>query len=88
MIQIGEKIRELRNQKRMTQKDLAEQLNVTAQAVSRWENNEVEPSLETLGQMASIFEITMDELFGKTMQAETKDESPSAAEPEVVYVQT
>ena len=65
MVKIGEKLKSLRNEKKMTQKDLAEQLNVSAQAVSRWENDDVEPSLETLGQLATIFNVSVDELFGK-----------------------
>ena len=41
---LGDKIRELRTQNNITQKELSEKLFVTAQAVSRWEKNEVEPS--------------------------------------------
>ena len=65
MVKIGDKLKSLRSEKKMTQRELAEKLNVSAQAVSRWENDEVEPSLETLGQLATIFEISVDELFGK-----------------------
>ena len=45
---LGEKIKALRSENALTQKDLAEKLYVTAQAVSRWENNEVEPSINTI----------------------------------------
>ena len=90
MVKIGEKLKTLRTEQHLTQKDLAEKLNVSAQAVSRWENDEVEPSLETLGQLASIFSVSVDELFGKEPPA-----SPAAApepaatpEPEVRYVET
>ena len=62
----GEKIKELRTKKGMTQKALAEELNVTSQAVSRWENDEVEPSISTISQMAELFDCSIDELFGKT----------------------
>ena len=61
----GNSIKEFRTKKGMTQKDLAIKLNVTAQAVSRWENNEVEPSISTINQMAELFECSIDELFGK-----------------------
>lgn len=82
MVKIGDNLKRLRTQNHMTQKELAEQLNVSAQAVSRWENDEVEPSLETLGQLAAIFSISVDELFGK--------ETPQAPqpEPEIRYVET
>lgn len=81
MVKIGEKLKSLRNEKRMTQKDLAERLNVSAQAVSRWENDDVEPSLETLGQLATIFEVSVDELFGKEPPAK-RQEPTSASTPE------
>ena len=68
----GNNIKELRIKKGMTQKDLANVLNVTAQAVSRWENNEVEPSISTINQMAELFDCSIDELFGKTKKEETK----------------
>lgn len=83
MVKIGEKLKSLRNEKKMTQKDLAEQLNVSAQAVSRWENDDVEPSLETLGQLATIFNVSVDELFGKEppekRQAAQEAVAPAAA---------
>ena len=62
---IGENIKNYRIEKGMTQKELADKLFVTAQAVSRWENNEVEPSLNTIVLLAEIFEVSVDELCGK-----------------------
>ena len=61
---INENIRKLRKEKGIAQKELAEQLHVTAQAVSRWENGEVEPSIGTLEEMSRIFGISIDELIG------------------------
>lgn len=62
---IGENIKNYRIEKGMTQKELADKLFVTAQAVSRWENSEVEPSLNTIVLLAEIFNVTVDELCGK-----------------------
>lgn len=56
-------IKSLRQQKGMTQKQLADELHVTPQAVSRWENGEVEPSVSAIGEMAKIFDVTYDELM-------------------------
>ncbi len=70
----GNNIKELRIKKGMTQKDLANILNVTAQAVSRWENNEVEPSISTINQMAELFDCSIDELFGKTKKEDVKSD--------------
>ena len=53
---IGANIKKLRMQHGMTQKNLADKLFVSAQAVSRWENNEVEPSISTILELAKIFE--------------------------------
>ena len=70
---IGEKIKELRLKNKMTQKDLAEQLYVTAQAVSRWENGEVEPSLNTITQIAKIFNVPTDELLEVNIESSNAD---------------
>lgn len=70
---IGNQIKKFRTEQSMTQKDLADKLFVTAQAVSRWENEEVEPSLETIKEMAAIFGVTTDEMLGLT--------PPAPAEP-------
>ena len=83
---IGNKIRELRNETHMTQKDLAEQLFVSAQAVSRWEKGEVEPSIETIKQIASIFSVSVDELLG-VEETEGADTDKEEKEPEIHYVE-
>ena len=61
---ISENIKNLRNKTGMTQKELAEKLYVTPQAVSRWENGEVEPSIDAISTMAQIFNVTTDEIIG------------------------
>lgn len=70
---LGDKIKKIRNEKGMTQKDLADKLFVTAQAVSRWENNEVEPSVSTVFEIAKIFNVTVGELLGEEAQ-QTQEE--------------
>ena len=61
---ISKNIKALRMQKGLTQKELADLLHVTSQAVSRWEKGDVEPSIDTISEMASIFEVTTDEIIG------------------------
>ena len=61
---ISENIKTLRNSAGMTQKELADKLYVTPQAVSRWENGEVEPSIDAISTMAQIFKVTTDEIIG------------------------
>ena len=77
---VGDNIRTLRLEKGMTQKEIADRLFVTAQAVSRWENGEVEPSLSTITELAKIFGVSTDALLG----LHTEPESAPAPEPEII----
>lgn len=71
---LGENIHKLRTAKEMTQKQLADKLFVTAQAVSRWENNEVEPNINVLNAMAEIFEVSLDTIInGEKEEPEVKE---------------
>lgn len=80
------KLRQLRTEQKMTQQDLAEKLFVTPQAISRWENGDVEPSLTMLSTIAKLFNVSVDELFGgDTKNAEAISGTP--ATKEVVYVE-
>ena len=74
---IGSNIKKLRVQQGMTQKNLADKLFVSAQAVSRWENNEVEPSVSTIIELAKIFGVSTDEIMGIENQKENADDSAS-----------
>ena len=80
---VGSKIKELRTREGLTQKDLADKLNVTYQAVSRWENEETEPSFDTIRDMCNIFNCSTDELFG----IERKDDEEKVKVVERVIVQ-
>ena len=62
---LSKKIKEFRQKNGMTQKELADKLFVTPQAVSRWENGDAEPSATTIYEMTKIFNISVDELFGR-----------------------
>lgn len=63
MESIGKKIQMLRRMKQMTQLHLAEVLSVSAQTVSKWENDLTSPDITLLPMIARYFGITMDELF-------------------------
>ena len=62
MTSVGENIKNIRKKNNITQEELAEKLNVTRQAVSNWENGKSEPDIETLTNIAQIFDISIDEL--------------------------
>ncbi len=61
---IGLKIKEYRSKAGLTQKELADELHVTYQAVSRWENDDAEPSFDMLKDMCRILNCSTDDLFG------------------------
>lgn len=63
-MKIGIKIRELRKKRGMTQEQLAEHLNISAQAVSKWENQTAYPDINLIPAIASVFEVSTDNLFG------------------------
>ena len=65
-LQIGSNIRKLRIQRSMTQRELANSLSVTVQAVSKWEQGRSYPDLLLLLPIANMFSVTLDELFGNT----------------------
>lgn len=60
---IGKKLYELRKQSGYTQDYVAEKLGVSAQAVSKWENDIACPDIMTLSNIANLYGITIDELF-------------------------
>ncbi len=62
-MKFGEKIQKLRNQNKWTQEDLAEMLYVSRTAVSKWESGKGYPNIDSLKDIAKIFNITIDELL-------------------------
>lgn len=71
---VGDNIKSLRMKAGLTQKDLAEKLFVTSQAVSRWENGDVEPSISTLQSLSDIFSVSIDEIIGRELKENKKIE--------------
>lgn len=67
--QSGKFIAQLRKEKQLTQNDLADLLQVTNKAVSRWETGEGYPDVSSLVKLASILNVTVDELLaGKRLK--------------------
>lgn len=62
---MGRKIALLRKGQNMTQEALANALGVTNQAVSKWEQDSCCPDIALLPKIAELFEVTLDELFGR-----------------------
>ena len=61
----GEAIKAIRERHGLTQQDMAERVNVTRQAVSRWENGETEPDKETLKAISREFSVSINTLLGQ-----------------------
>ncbi len=84
----GAKIASLRAKKNMTQAQLGGMLNVTSQAVSKWENGLSEPDLETIKKICDIFEISVNDFFEtkpKTDEVAVAAPAQPATEPKIVY---
>ena len=62
---IGERLAYLRKQHNLTQNELATKLQVTYQAVSKWERNENLPDVFTIQKIAEIYNISVDELLNE-----------------------
>lgn len=88
---LGKRIVSQRKRLGLTQDALAEKLGVTAQAVSKWENDQSCPDITTLPKLAEIFSITTDELLGlkkqEVREAEVIREEQAKEEPEGFHVQ-
>lgn len=57
-------ILELRTKSRLSQEELAEKVNVTRQAVSRWETGETIPNIDTLKLLSKLFDVSINTLLG------------------------
>lgn len=64
----GERLLKLRKEKGLSQEALAEQLNTTRQAVSKWENNQGYPETEKLLMISNLFNISVDSLLKENAQ--------------------
>lgn len=65
MINLGNKLRELRKAEKLTQEQLAKSLNIGRVNYTRYETNAVRPDYETLITIADFYGISLDELFDR-----------------------
>ena len=73
---IAANIAELRRRHGMTQLELAEQLNYTDKAVSKWERGDSVPDIAVLKQIADLFGVTVDHLLQENYRLQEKNEAP------------
>ncbi len=84
---IGKKLYDLRKQSGFTQDYVAEKLGVSAQAVSKWENDIACPDIMTLPKIAELYSITIDELFkNEEVQSNVKfEKTEKVNENELIF---
>ena len=83
---LGEQIKKLRTNKRLSQIELADKLCVTKQSVSNWENENIMPSIEMLIRIAEIFGVTTDFLLG--LSEEHTLNTDGLTELQIAHIQT
>nr|PZN02741.1 MAG: XRE family transcriptional regulator [Bacillota bacterium] len=73
---IGERIKSLREERKITQQELARYLGVSQKTISNYENGERSPDPDTLRKIADYFDVTVDYLLGRSnhRQLTRKDE--------------
>ena len=74
VVMLGEKIKQLRKSKGVTQADLAQAMGLSQQAIARWEVNRSEPDNETMCRLASYFGVSSDYLLGIPIHAQADTE--------------
>lgn len=74
----GQKLKKLRNDTGITQKDLADQMHVAFQTVSKWESDTNEPDLASIRELAKIFNCSCDYLLNE----DDEEEMPCAEKTE------
>ena len=62
-VNVGKFISQLRKEKELTQKELAEKLGVTDKAVSKWETGKCYPDIETIEKISRLFDVSINELL-------------------------
>ena len=61
-MEIGNKIMNLRKKKGLSQEELAEEIGVTRQTISKWELGETSPDIKQAKELSRIFNVSLDEL--------------------------
>ena len=71
---LGQKIQNLRKEKKLSQEDLASQITVSRQAVSKWELDLTIPDTENIVQLSKILSVSTDYLLSDVLEKEESKE--------------
>lgn len=77
---LSDRLKSLRKSKRLTQKQLAEKINVTHVSISGYESRNRSPDTDTLQRLADFFEVSTDYLLGRTDTPNNTSEEQDEAE--------
>ena len=92
LMTLGEKITELRKNKNLSQIQLAEQLGVSRQAISKWESGNTMPGIDSIIEISNFFDVTIDSLlkdgddFTQNKTSDTCTENESIIQKKAVPV--
>lgn len=75
----SERLMQLRKQRGWSQEQLGEQLHVTRQTISKWETGATTPELNKLIELSELFDLSIDELVGRTSSAQPEQTISYAA---------
>ena len=79
----AQRLRELRKEKRLRQEDIAADLNVSRQTISKYERGDREPDYYMLNKLADYYQVSIDFLFGRTPVKKIAYPASPSARPEL-----
>ena len=86
-VKVGNFIKEKRRALGLTQQQLADKLNISFQAISKWENRTTYPNVEILKDLAIVLDVTVDEILSGS-EKEPEGLSYSKAGVDITYTDT
>lgn len=87
-MEFGERLKQAREEKGMTQQTLADRLYVTRQTVSRWENGARYPDILTVKKLSEILELSLDDLLSQENPKQLVERSPVLENPAAERLQS
>src|SRR5699024_4466541 len=76
----GKHLKELREAKKLSQDQVAKELNVSRQAISKWENDKTFPDIDNLIRLSRLYGVTLDKLVGVEREKEETAEKKTEEE--------
>ena len=81
---VGRKIAAYRQSNALTQQQLAVMMNVSHQAVSKWESGQALPDIQTLMELTRFFGVTVEQLFSDPAEQAARESAPANGEDRCV----